>query len=178
MWAFLLEPSRKAKNIFPAVGLLTLTTHKLFFRINPCTRYHFLIEKIKFSELLKTWLMWQYLTYFFLNMQTKCFSEISQKASKKKKVKKWINSDLEFLVVKTDVYSWYFVHSSKCQQLITIVQKMKFSIKNFFCKCDQIHSFLRIWSHLLTKSLMENFISCAAKVMLNKLKFQVSLSYY
>ena len=31
-------------------------------------------------------------------------------------------------------------------------QKMKFSIKDFFCKCDQIHSFLRIWLHLLKKS--------------------------
>ena len=38
-------------------------------------------------------------------------------------------------------------------------QKMKFSINNFFSKCDQILSFLRIWSHLLKKSLMENFIS-------------------
>ena len=38
-------------------------------------------------------------------------------------------------------------------------QKMKFSIKNFLSKCDQIRSFLWIWSHLLTKSLMENFIS-------------------
>ena len=26
-------------------------------------------------------------------------------------------------------------------------QKMKFSIKNFFSKYDQIRSFLRIWSH-------------------------------
>ena len=40
-------------------------------------------------------------------------------------------------------------------------QKMKFSIKGFFNKCDQIRSFLRIWSHLLKKSLMENFIFCA-----------------
>ena len=40
-------------------------------------------------------------------------------------------------------------------------QKIKFSIKDFFSKCDQIHSFLRIWSHLLKKSLMENFIFCA-----------------
>ena len=35
---------------------------------------------------------------------------------------------------------------------------MKFSIKDFFSKCDQIRSFLRIWSHLLKKSLIENFI--------------------
>ena len=40
-------------------------------------------------------------------------------------------------------------------------QKMKFSIKHFFSKCYQIHSFLRIWSHLLKKSLMQNFIFCA-----------------
>ena len=37
-------------------------------------------------------------------------------------------------------------------------QKMKFSIKNFFSKCDQIHRKLRVWSHLLKKSLMENFV--------------------
>ena len=40
-------------------------------------------------------------------------------------------------------------------------QEMKFSIKDFFSKCDQICSFLGIWSHLLKKSLMENFIFCA-----------------
>ena len=35
---------------------------------------------------------------------------------------------------------------------------MKFSIKDFFNKCDQIRRKLRIWSHLLKKSLIENFI--------------------
>ena len=35
-------------------------------------------------------------------------------------------------------------------------QKLKFSIKDFFSKCDQIRR-LWIWSHLLKKSLMENF---------------------
>ena len=38
------------------------------------------------------------------------------------------------------------------------MQKMKFSIKDFFSKNDQIRSFLQIWSHVLKKSLMENFI--------------------
>ena len=38
-----------------------------------------------------------------------------------------------------------FLHS------IVTAQKMKFSIKDFFSKCDQIRSFLRIWSHLLKK---------------------------
>ena len=47
--------------------------------------------------------------------------------------------------------------------LLTITaQKMKFTIKDFFSKCDQIRRKLRIWSHLLTRSLMENFIFCAA----------------
>ena len=43
-------------------------------------------------------------------------------------------------------------------------QKMKFFIKEFFSKCDQIRRNLRIWSHLLKKSLMENFIFCAVYI--------------
>ena len=38
---------------------------------------------------------------------------------------------------------------------------MKFSIKDFFSKCDQIRKKLQIWSHLRKKSLMENFTFCA-----------------
>ena len=38
---------------------------------------------------------------------------------------------------------------------------MKFPIQDFFSKCDQICSFLKIWSHLPKKSLMENFILCS-----------------
>ena len=38
---------------------------------------------------------------------------------------------------------------------------MKFSIKDFFSKYDQISSFLQILLHLLKKSLIENFIFCA-----------------
>ena len=37
-------------------------------------------------------------------------------------------------------------------------QKRRFSIKDFLSKCNDIHSFLLIYSHLLKKSLMENFI--------------------
>ena len=40
-------------------------------------------------------------------------------------------------------------------------QKINFSIKDFFSKCDQIRSFLQIWSHLLKKPLMENSSFCA-----------------
>ena len=35
---------------------------------------------------------------------------------------------------------------------------MKFSLKDFFSKYDQIRSFLWICSYLLKKSIMENFI--------------------
>ena len=44
-------------------------------------------------------------------------------------------------------------------------QKMKFSIKDLFSKCDQIHRKLRIWSQLLKKSLMENFILMSSDYM-------------
>ena len=37
---------------------------------------------------------------------------------------------------------------------------MTFSIKDFVSKYDQIRKKLRIWSHLLKKSLIENFIFC------------------
>ena len=43
-------------------------------------------------------------------------------------------------------------------QKITLYKKMKFSIKDFCSKCDQIRSFLRTWSYLLKKYLIENFI--------------------
>ena len=45
--------------------------------------------------------------------------------------------------------------------LTTNVQKMKFSIKNFFGKCVQNRRKLRIWPPLLKKSLIKNFIFCA-----------------
>ena len=40
-------------------------------------------------------------------------------------------------------------------------QKMKFSIKDFSSKCDEIGKKLQIWSHSLEKSFMQNFIFCA-----------------
>ena len=38
-------------------------------------------------------------------------------------------------------------------------------MKDVFIKCDQIHSCLRIWPHLLKKFIMENFIFCAVGKM-------------
>ena len=42
-------------------------------------------------------------------------------------------------------------------------QKLKFSVKDLASTCDQIRSSLRIWSHLLKKSFVENFIFCAVE---------------
>ena len=41
------------------------------------------------------------------------------------------------------------------------VQKIKLFITDLFSKCDRIRSLLRIWSHLVSKSVMGNFIFCA-----------------
>ena len=59
-------------------------------------------------------------------------------------------------------------------------KKIKFSIKDFFSKYDQTRSFLRIWSYLLEKSFMENFIFYAVVDLrviskCNKVLFQILL---
>ena len=56
----------------------------------------------------------------------------------------------------------YSTFGTKSSTLTYIAQTMKFFIEDLFSKCDQLRSFLRIWSHLLKKSLMENkcFVQC------------------
>ena len=60
---------------------------------------------------------------------------------------------------------------------------MKFSIKDLFSKCDQICGKLRIWSYLLKKTLMENFIfravllTIVARLCLCEYKDQISFFY-
>ena len=49
-------------------------------------------------------------------------------------------------------------------------QKMKFFIKDFFNKYEQIRRKLRIWSHLLKKTLMENSTFCAVTVVITIMK--------
>ena len=51
-------------------------------------------------------------------------------------------------------------------------QKMKFSVKDFFNRCDQIRIFLRILSHLLKKSLTKSFIFCAVGLIVLILSLQ------
>ena len=56
-------------------------------------------------------------------------------------------------------------------------QKIKFSITDFFSTCGQICSFLQIWSHLLRKFLMGNFIFCAVCVIFYSFDILFSLYY-
>ena len=48
-------------------------------------------------------------------------------------------------------------------QTAKVAQKMRFSMQDFLSNCDQVRSFLQICSHLLRKSLMENFIFCVVQ---------------
>ena len=88
--------------------------------------------------------------------------------------------------VKEKTYFKNIQNSSCIDLLLTIVtlfrkprtaQKMKFSSKYLFSECDKIRSFLRIWSHLLKKYLMEKFIFCVVTTVcsglsvFHKLKF-------
>ena len=58
-------------------------------------------------------------------------------------------------------------------QEYTLHKKMMFSIKDFLCKCDQILSFLRIWSHLLKVSLMENFLFLCSDVSCKYFQYNI-----
>ena len=51
---------------------------------------------------------------------------------------------------------------------ISTAQKMKFFIKDFFSICNQIRRKVRVWSHLLKKSLMGSFIFSAVTGFLAK----------
>ena len=61
----------------------------------------------------------------------------------------WALRHLRHFIQQTPGYSIH-IHFS--------VQKIKFFIQDFLSKCDQIRRNVRIWSHLLKKSLMENLI--------------------
>ena len=55
----------------------------------------------------------------------------------------------------TEFFSQIHLCSCYCSNT---AQKMKFSIKDFCSKCNQIRIFLRIWSYLPEKSPIEIFI--------------------
>ena len=58
----------------------------------------------------------------------------------------------------------------------TLIQKIKFSIKDFFSKCDQIRSFLWIWSHFFEKIVNGKLhFLCRASPALITLQIETSL---
>ena len=69
-------------------------------------------------------------------------------------------SSKRFIVEIAQVNPYYFCLAS----FWDTAQKMKFSIKDFFSKCDQIRSFLGICSHLVNKYLIENFFFCTVGI--------------
>ena len=70
--------------------------------------------------------------------------------------------DLNKKMANISGFSWVILVFWSCNVLLllTLHKKMKFSIKDFFGKYDQIRRKMRVWSHLLQKRLMENFVFC------------------
>ena len=61
---------------------------------------------------------------------------------------------------------------------LALHKKINFSIKDFFSKCDQFCSFLRIWSHLLKKSFngkLHYLVQCSNKMFVTFLNAWTSL---
>ena len=63
-------------------------------------------------------------------------------------------------------------------QHVSLHKKIKFSIKDSVSKYDQTCSLLRIWSHLLEKSLTENFIFCAVFLMLYWFRNSIAINVF
>ena len=59
-----------------------------------------------------------------------------------------------------------FIFKLRCNQSTIVF--------NSIIHCHKIHNFLRIWSHLLKKSLMENFIFCAVISVISRRQLSLS----
>ena len=95
--------------------------------------------------------VWQGFEY--LSEVTDCYLGISMFVPKWEKYRAWWTTYLDT----------YLLSDCFC-----IRPKMRFTIKDFFSKCGQIRSFLRIWSHLLKTSLVENFLFWALLLYLEE----------
>ena len=90
------------------------------------------------------------------------------------------------VVLKKYTFQWYptFVCPHKNKILYYTAQKMHFSIKDFFSKCDQIRREMQIWPYLLKKSLIEKCILCAVlitnyrRITLTPLLQRYTIQYY
>ena len=55
---------------------------------------------------------------------------------------------------------------------------MEFSVNDFFSKCNQIRRKLRIWLHLLKKSLTENFFCAVIDILLRSDDQEVAVNLH
>ena len=55
---------------------------------------------------------------------------------------------------------------------------MKFAMKDLLSRCTQIRGKLRMWSHLLKKSLMENFVETLIEMQCFSYNFLWIFSFY
>ena len=116
---------------------------------NGAVQIFFLTEKCLPENLLREKGFWLF------------FGSILFSMSSELRFVKWVRFFEQICIVK-----WVIFFASFCWlwdywlENLT-AQKMKFPIKGFFSKCDQIRRKLRMWWHLLKKSLMEKFIFCA-----------------
>ena len=96
-------------------------------------------------------------TYYNKKLITRNYSELQRPTTIQKKCETIRNGHT------TTQNGWDNVHNDpqQCKTNPDTAQKLKFCIKDFFDKCEQIRNFLRIWSYLQKKYLMENFIFSA-----------------
>ena len=80
-----------------------------------------------------------------------------------------LNLYIMYAITSKREYSWFDRHCANT------AQKIKFSIKYFLSKCDQVRRKLRIWSHFLKNSLMKNFIFLCSESQLKVSESQRSV---
>ena len=66
---------------------------------------------------------------------------------------RWV---MKMMLISHSSFRFYFDLNELLKTITT--QRMKFFTSEFFNKCDQMRRKMRIWSHLLKKFVMENFI--------------------
>ena len=87
-----------------------------------------------------------------------CFQEVKKGCILNKWVKHyWTQSTVNF-IPSCRISECFKFNKNWKMKLDTQDKKMKFSVGDFWSKCDQVRGKLRIWSYLLKKFLMENFV--------------------
>ena len=128
------------------------------------------INAIASLEIIKCGCMQGALTQILGKSEQKCAKNqafFSKLCSSFFKIKEFFPLEFSFLLRCWLLYGYFRKASNKAyiwNKRRYTAQNMKFSIKDFFSKCNQIYSFLWMWSYLLKKSLMKNFIFCAVGI--------------